>query len=70
MARPGTSQRTLWLVRETNLARLYLKKPPKDPKTDVFNEVWVPRSIVEHTSKMGIQHIVTLPDWFLEERGL
>jgi hypothetical protein len=64
-----TSQRTLWFVRETPLARLYTKIPPeRRPTKD--DEIWVPRSVVEHTSKMGNQHIVTLPDWFLEKNDL
>lgn len=61
-------QITLWLVRETEKARLYCKHGRPNPEnTDC---VWVPRSVVEHTSKTGNQHIVTLPDWFVEKAGL
>ncbi len=66
----NTSQRTLWFKRETALARLYTKIPPeRHPKKD--DEIWIPRSIVEHTSKMADgMHILTLPDWFLDKEGL
>lgn len=67
----ATSKRTLWLKAESRsgLARLYTKIPPeRHPGPD--DEIWVPRSIVEHTSKMGDQHILTLPDWFVEKNGL
>jgi hypothetical protein len=63
------SQRTLWFVRETPLARLYTKIPPDRHPTQA-DQIWVPRSIVEHTSKMGDQHIVTLPEWFVEKNDL
>lgn len=62
-------QITLWFLRETEKARLYTKIPPeRHPTKD--DEIWVPRSVVEHTSKMGNQHIVTLPDWFVEKAKL
>ena len=65
----------LWLIRETELARLYSTVPPerhpvldtKDPDCDV---VWVPKSIIEHTTKRGNEHDVKLPDWFLEKHSL
>lgn len=61
-------QITLWFVRETEKARLYCKhgRPQQDPS----DLVWVPRSVVEHTSKMGAMHILTLPDWWIEREGL
>lgn len=66
----STSQRTLWFVSETALARLYTKIPPERHPTKK-DELWVPRSIVEHTSKMaGGVHILTLPDWFVEKNEL
>ena len=65
----NTGKRTLWFVRETPLARLYTKIPPERGPTE-SDFIWVPRSIVEHTSKMGAQHIVTLPDWFLDKEGI
>lgn len=59
----------LWLVRETGLARLYCKhnRPGRDEKTDC---IWVPKSIVEHTTKRGTEHMVKLPDWFIRKNGL
>lgn len=65
----STMQITLWLIRETELARLYSKIPP-ERHPEKSDEIWIPRSVVEHTSKMGNQHIVTLPDWFVEKSGL
>lgn len=59
---------TLWLVRETDKARKYCKHGRPQPEES--DMIWVPRSIVEHTSKMGDQHIVTLPDWFVEKEKL
>ena len=59
----------LWFLRETDLARLYSTTDPKDPHREP-NELWVPKSIVEHTTKRGDEHDVKLPDWFIEARGL
>jgi hypothetical protein len=62
-------QITLWFVRETAAARLYTKVPPeRNPQAD--DHVWIPRSVVEHTSKTGNTHIVTLPDWVVEQKKL
>jgi len=60
---------TLWLIRETDKARLYSKVRPDRNPTQV-DEIWIPRSIVEHTSKVDLEHTVTLPDWFVEKEGL
>lgn len=59
----------LWLVTETEKAWRYSKVPLDrfDDKTDC---VWVPKSIVEHRTKRGAEHEVTLPDWFVEKAGL
>lgn len=62
-------QITLWLVKETAAARLY-SKAPKDKRTLATQSFWIPRSIVTHTSKMGDQHIVTLPEWFVQKEKL
>jgi hypothetical protein len=59
----------LWLIRETEKARLYSKVPPERGQTGE-TQIWVPRSIVEHTSKRGSEHTVDLPDWFIEKNGL
>lgn len=59
----------LWLIRETELARLYSKVPPeRHPEKD--DQLWVPKSIVEHTTKRGNEHDVKLPDWFIEKNDL
>lgn len=64
----------LWLIRETEKARLYCKFAPHPDfgfqNADVFDKIWIPRSIIEHTTKRGIEHEVKLPDWFLEKNGL
>lgn len=58
----------LWLVRETEKARLYCKH--NRPNPDKADCVWIPRSIVEHTSMRGTEHTVDLPDWFVEKEKL
>ncbi len=60
----------LWFTgAETDKARHYSKVPLEkwDPKTD---GIWVPMSIIEHTTKRGNSHEVKLPDWFVEKNGL
>ena len=59
----------LWLIRETSAARLYSKVPPSRGQEE-DTQVWVPRSIVEHTTKRGTEHEVELPDWFIERNNL
>jgi hypothetical protein len=75
----STEKIRLFFVRETPLARAYVKhNRPKmiqgfheTPPDDV---VWIPRSIIEHTSKLNAanqnEHILTLPNWFIEKEGL
>jgi len=65
----------LWFVRETEKARLYCRIPmswhpgPED-------EIWVPRSVVNHTTKRPAkdgerpEHEIEMEDWFGEEKGL
>ena len=64
----------LWFIRETANARLYCKFAPHPDlgfaNADKTDMVWIPRSIVEHTSKVGNEHTVKLPDWFVEKEGL
>ena len=71
----------LWFVRETAAARRYCKLPkarnPGQDLMDNVNYVWVPRSVVEHTTKRpsedGVEwpeHDVELPDWFVEKERL
>ena len=59
----------LWLIRETELARRYSKVPPERHPQE-SDMVWVPKSIVEHTTKRGNEHDVNLPDWFIEKNNL
>ena len=56
----------LWFLRQTEKARLYSKTPPDRG----IDEIWIPLSIVEHTTKRGNEHVVKLPDWFIEREGL
>jgi hypothetical protein len=58
-----------WLLRETENARLYSTTDPKDIHR-TGNEIWIPKSVIEHTTKRGDEHDVKLPDWFIEARGL
>lgn len=59
----------LWFIRDTIKARLYSKVPmERNPKPDDY--LWVPFSIIEHTTKRGNEHEVKLPDWFIQMAGL
>lgn len=57
-------------MRETEKARLYSKLPPEKYHGDAEDEVWIPKSIIEHTSKRGVEHQVKLPDWFIQKEKL
>lgn len=60
---------TLWLTRETEQARLYSKvRPDRFPTKD--DEIWIPKSIIEHTTKRGDEHDVKLPEWFVQKNNL
>lgn len=64
----------LWLIRETEKARLYCKFAPHPDlgfsNAEDGDKVWVPRSVAEHTTKRGAEHEVELPDWFVEKANL
>lgn len=63
----------LWLVKQTDKARLYSKFNPVGrgaTEPDNGDLIWVPLSIIEHVTKRGSEHEVTLPDWFIEKNGL
>lgn len=71
----------LWFVRESAAARRYCKLPKsRNPGRDIpgnANYVWVPRSVVEHTTKRpsadGVEwdeHDVAVQDWFAERENL
>lgn len=60
----------LWFIRETEKARLYSRLPPeRHPATE--DRLWIPRSVVTHTSKepSGL-HIVDVEDWWAEKENL
>jgi len=65
-----SSKVTLYFIgAETAEARRYSRLPKhRNPTVEDF--LWVPKSIVEHTSKTGDMHILTLPDWFVEKEKL
>ena len=65
----STTKIRLWFLRETPLARLYSKVPP-ERHPEASDQIWVPRSITEHTSKRGDEHTLTLPDWFAAQHDL
>lgn len=71
----STRIKTLWLVdeRPAGAAYLYCHVPParregREPNCDEL--VFVPKSIVEHRSKRGVEHDVKLPEWFLSKKKL
>jgi hypothetical protein len=67
----GATRVRLWLIRETQKARLYSKVPIcTERDCEQSDQIWVPLSIVEHTTKRGIEHEVKLPDWFIQKEGL
>ena len=63
---------TFWLIRETEKARLYSKVPTNKTArlVEESDMLWIPKSIVEHTTKRGNEHDVKLPDWFIEKNDL
>lgn len=60
---------TLWLLRETEKARLYSRTRLSNFGSSI-DSIWIPKSIIEHTTKRGNEHDVTLPDWFMEKENL
>jgi hypothetical protein len=67
----NTTKVNLWFIRETAAARQYSKVPPERHPQEYSDYIWVPKSIIEHTSKnTGGHHVVTLPDWFVDREGL
>jgi hypothetical protein len=61
----------LWFIRETPAARLYSRLPPeRRTKDDRSDEVWLPRSQIEHTMKFGDEHHLTVTDWIAEQKDL
>lgn len=60
----------LWFVRETEKARLY-SRIPFEREPGPSDHIWVPKSLVEHTTKFpnGL-HVVRLPLWFAERESL
>ncbi len=66
-------KRTLWLIEERELARLYSKVPSsRNPGAD--DEIWIPRQVIKHQSKTPRKPwpecIVEVEDWFAEKVGL
>jgi hypothetical protein len=59
----------LWFIRETEKARLYSKTDPTNPHRE-SDQIWVPKSIIEHTTKRGNDHDVKLPSWFCDANNL
>lgn len=59
----------LWFMRETEKARLYSTVPAERGQTE-DTQVWIPRSVVEHTTKRGVEHVLELPDWFVDKEEL
>jgi hypothetical protein len=59
----------LWFKHQSTAARRYCKLPPeRNPSPE--DDIWLPLSQIEHTSKRGNEHVVTIPEWLAEEKGL
>lgn len=66
----STTKVNLWFQSETEKAKKYSRIPPARNPSDE-DMIWIPKSIIEHTSKnIGGHHVVTLPDWFVEKGAL
>ncbi len=63
---------TLFFIRQTDKARLYSKINPsaRNRVPDETDLIWIPLSVIEHTTKRGQEHDVKLTDWFIEAREL
>lgn len=59
----------LWFIRQTEKARLY-SKVPSERNPNEEDKIWIPLSVIEHTTKRGNEHDIKLPDWFIESKGL
>ena len=59
----------LWFLRETPLARLYSKLPLDKPR-EKSDEIWIPRSVIEHVTKFGNEHHLTITDWWADKNDL
>jgi hypothetical protein len=66
----------MWFIDETDKARLY-SRVPSSRSEDVGNRVWIPRSVVEHTTKRPAhngekwpEHELIVADWFAQKEGL
>jgi len=61
----------LWYITESEKAYLYSKVPPgssRNPGPE--DQIWIPKSVVEHRTKRDNEHEVTVEDWFGESRKL
>lgn len=58
----------LWYIREYPQSYLYSSKDPSLNLKAAL--VHVPKSLIEHRSKDGNRHIVTLPSWFVQKENL
>lgn len=66
-----TTKIRLWLIRDRpeEKARFYSKLPP-ERSPEKQDMIWVPRSLIEHCTKRGAEHELTLPDWFIQKNNL
>lgn len=65
----------LWLLRETEKARLFSRLPKERRdrlhRDDHSDEVWIPRSVIEHQTKFAnCECHLTVADWFAEKNDL
>jgi hypothetical protein len=68
----NTTEVRLWLIRETDKARLY-SRVPQGQHEGFCDDVWVPLSVIEGCRKMPAEgnnwpeHHVRIQDWFIEK---
>ena len=63
-----------WKVGQTDKAIL-VSKTPKGRNPRPSDSVWIPRSVIEHTSTNNAdggwpELVLSLPEWIAEEKGL
>jgi len=69
----ATEKVKLWYMNETVRAYLF-SKIPSSRQGDKTDQVWIPKSLVEHIQKWPAKQnelwpewILTMPDWFVEK---
>lgn len=68
---------SMWFIRQTDKARLYYKRSPYRSENRDVDQIWIPLSVIDHTTKHPqnpgeayAQHDVTIADWFADKNNL